>query len=297
MKKLQVVLSLLLVLGLAVPALAEPLTVLTAPTLAVRATTTHTVTLRVTAAAAHGCPNGFTVQWLVVPQAWNGVWPNTGYSQVVLVGHNVPGTPFALLPGGRVDVTIGTAETRPTAAYTPPPAAGALLPGTQYAFRVFANSLTAAYQQSTYSVTVLATTSQTAPEPPGGGKGHGKNKPEGQGEQESQQRHGPGYWKNHAAWTDRPFFGTGKTWGQILGTPPKKGDTYYLLAHKYITAILNIEAGHTPSAAVTAALSHAYAYFTAVTTHPGVKANTEEGKINLQLAAILASWAAGDTTP
>jgi len=75
-----------------------------------------------------------------------------------------------------------------------------------------------------------------------------------------------GYWKNHseewAGLADDPFFNSGKTWLQILQTPPKKGDAYIQLAHQYIAAYLNIQGGASTTAAVDAAMATALTYFT-----------------------------------
>jgi hypothetical protein len=72
-----------------------------------------------------------------------------------------------------------------------------------------------------------------------------------------------GYWKTHseygpapydATWAllpngaDTPFFTSGKTYYEILWTPPK-GNPYYILAHQYIAAQLNFLNGADPTAA------------------------------------------------
>jgi len=75
-----------------------------------------------------------------------------------------------------------------------------------------------------------------------------------------------GYWKNHpSAWDDGikpgdPFFSSGKSWLQVLKTPPK-GNVYYILAHQYIAAQLNILNGADP-AAVQTAIEWAAQFFT-----------------------------------
>lgn len=68
-----------------------------------------------------------------------------------------------------------------------------------------------------------------------------------------------GYWKTHSKYgpakkaddtwnlilptgTDAPFFLSGKTYFQVLGTAPR-GNPYYILAHQYIAAELNFLAG------------------------------------------------------
>ena len=74
-----------------------------------------------------------------------------------------------------------------------------------------------------------------------------------------------GYWKNHAEeWADLAddaFFGSGMTWLGILQTPPKKGNVYIQLAHQYIAAYLNIQAGASTTPAVDAAMATALTYF------------------------------------
>ena len=62
-----------------------------------------------------------------------------------------------------------------------------------------------------------------------------------------------GYWKTHSSYGpapyddtwdlrdggDAPFFGTGKSYYEILWTVPKGGNAYIILAHQYIAAELN----------------------------------------------------------
>jgi cysteine-rich repeat protein len=57
-----------------------------------------------------------------------------------------------------------------------------------------------------------------------------------------------GYWKNHENWPSPheqadTFFNSGKTWIDILKTPPKGGDAYLILAHQYIAYKLNMANG------------------------------------------------------
>jgi hypothetical protein len=77
----------------------------------------------------------------------------------------------------------------------------------------------------------------------------------------------PGYWKTHSregpapyddAWLnlgpmeeDTPFFLSGKTYNEVLWTAPQ-GNAYYILAHAYIAAVLNILNGADPAPASTA---------------------------------------------
>jgi hypothetical protein len=65
-----------------------------------------------------------------------------------------------------------------------------------------------------------------------------------------------GYWKTHSSYGPAPydntwallmpngessiFFLSGQTWYEVLWTAPKKGNAYYVLAHQYIAAKLNL---------------------------------------------------------
>ena len=85
----------------------------------------------------------------------------------------------------------------------------------------------------------------------------------------------PGYWKTHSAegpapfddtWNalangeDTPFFGSGKTYYQALWTAPG-GNAYYILAHAYIAAQLNILNGASVPANVQTAFNTATGLF------------------------------------
>jgi hypothetical protein len=57
-----------------------------------------------------------------------------------------------------------------------------------------------------------------------------------------------GYWKNHEeSWTGSTMpenmFNATQTYLQVLNTPPAGGNAYYILAHQYIAALLNVEVG------------------------------------------------------
>jgi hypothetical protein len=94
----------------------------------------------------------------------------------------------------------------------------------------------------------------------------------------------PGYWKTHSthgpapndeAWfllgdkdgdgvsegADETFFLSGKTYYQVLWTPPSGGNAYYILAHAYIAAKLNILNGATSTTQVNAAITWAETFF------------------------------------
>jgi hypothetical protein len=90
----------------------------------------------------------------------------------------------------------------------------------------------------------------------------------------------PGYWKTHSnhgpapeddAWfnlglagADTTFFLSGKTYYQVLWTPPQ-GNAYYILAHAYIAAKLNILDGASSTPAVDAAITAAETFFNSKT--------------------------------
>ncbi len=88
----------------------------------------------------------------------------------------------------------------------------------------------------------------------------------------------PGYWKTHSkygpapyddTWAligeDTPFFLSGQSWYQVLWTPPAGGNAYYILAHQYIAARLNILNGAASTPAVDDALAWATNFFNTYT--------------------------------
>ncbi|MBY5163313.1 hypothetical protein [Salsipaludibacter albus] len=99
-----------------------------------------------------------------------------------------------------------------------------------------------------------------------------------------------GYWKTHSQQGPAPydadwanlgpmeeqttFFLSGKTWHQTFWTPPA-GNVYYVLAHQYQAATLNVLDGASAPAEVTAALSSAQTLFS--TTTPAQAAGLKGG--------------------
>ncbi len=86
-----------------------------------------------------------------------------------------------------------------------------------------------------------------------------------------------GYWKTHSSYGPAPydetwaligedttFFGSGLSWYQVLWTPPAKGNVYFILAHQYIAAKLNIWNGADGSA-IASYLSWAESFFNTYT--------------------------------
>ena len=71
--------------------------------------------------------------------------------------------------------------------------------------------------------------------------------------------HGKGYWKTHSAYGPAPYDSTWALLGEdstfflsnqsnyeVMWTSPSGGNTYYMLAHQYITTLLNIFSGADP---------------------------------------------------
>jgi hypothetical protein len=85
-----------------------------------------------------------------------------------------------------------------------------------------------------------------------------------------------GYWKTHsqigpapydAAWQNigplqeqSTFFLSGASWYNVFWTAPR-GNPYYILAHQYMAAKLNVLDGAIPTPAVSAAISYAESFF------------------------------------
>ncbi len=88
----------------------------------------------------------------------------------------------------------------------------------------------------------------------------------------------PGYWKTHSkygpapddsTWSllgeDNPFFLSGQTNYQVLWTSPSGGNAYYILAHAYLAAKLNILNGASTTSSVDPAISYAESFFNSYT--------------------------------
>jgi hypothetical protein len=78
-----------------------------------------------------------------------------------------------------------------------------------------------------------------------------------------------GYWKNHTPWPspydpDAPFYLSGSTWMGVFNTTPG-GSGYYILAHQFMAAELNVANGAGTPSGVQAALNDAQAFFAANT--------------------------------
>ncbi len=102
----------------------------------------------------------------------------------------------------------------------------------------------------------------------------------------------PGYWKTHSefgpapyddTWAQLPngasttFYLSGKSYYQVLWTPPQGGNAYYILAHAYIATRLNILNGAATTPAVDTALAGAHAYFSALGPSPAPSGSLRTG--------------------
>lgn len=119
----------------------------------------------------------------------------------------------------------------------------------------------------------------------------------------------PGYWKTHSSYgpapyddtwalvspigEDTPFFDSDKTWYQVLWTAPKKGDTYYILAHAYIAVKLN-ELNGADTSVVASELAQTEIWFDAWTNG---KVPAKDRKAAIENAYILDQYNNGYTGP
>jgi hypothetical protein len=126
-----------------------------------------------------------------------------------------------------------------------------------------------------------------------------------------------GYWKTHShhgpapeddAWfllgdvdgdttsegADENFFISGQTYYQVLWTPPA-GNAYYILAHQYIAAKLNILNGATSTPAVNSAITFAESFFSS--KMPSSSLSKTERKQATDNAATLDKYNNGVTGP
>lgn len=118
-----------------------------------------------------------------------------------------------------------------------------------------------------------------------------------------------GYWKTHskyagakkydATWAligeDTPFFSSGKTWHQAISTSSAGGNAYYILAHQYIAAKLNLAGGTSSTPAVNAAIAGAEAFYATYT--PTSELSKEVRAQAIAYAGTLADYNEGGIGP
>ena len=123
-----------------------------------------------------------------------------------------------------------------------------------------------------------------------------------------------GYWKTHSIygpaahpddnWTapsgsswdtgfnqDSTFYLSGQTYLQVLQTASKGGNPYYILAHQYIAALLNIRAGAATTPEVVAALDYAQTFFNTYTPTSNFSKSVKQAAT--QAAGVLGSYNEG----
>lgn len=120
----------------------------------------------------------------------------------------------------------------------------------------------------------------------------------------------PGYWKTHSMygpapyddnWAQLPdgantsFFVSGQSYYQVLWTPPSGGNAYYILAHAYIAAKLNILNDASSTQAVNAAMAWAETFFNTYT--PLLKLSKTVRDQAISYAGILDSYNNGYIGP
>jgi hypothetical protein len=124
-----------------------------------------------------------------------------------------------------------------------------------------------------------------------------------------------GYWKTHSkygpapsdpAWNnltpsgpDTTFFLSGQTWYQVFNTSSAGGNAYYILAHQYMAARLNILNGASSTSTVNTALAWATTFFNTYTPAQigALKGSTEPRATAIANASTLESFNTGATGP
>ena len=117
-----------------------------------------------------------------------------------------------------------------------------------------------------------------------------------------------GYWKTHSmygpapyddAWAyvgeETPFYLSGQTWYQVLWTEPTGGNAYYILAHQYVAAKLNIFNGASSTSAVDEAIVWAENFFSSKT--PSTTLSRNARRQALSVADLLDDYNNGGIGP
>lgn len=123
----------------------------------------------------------------------------------------------------------------------------------------------------------------------------------------------PGYWKTHSehgpapyddTWAMLPngadtiFFLSEQTYHEVLWTSPRRGNAYYILAHQYIAAELNVLNGAVIPGDVLDAWNEATGLFETYTPHDiGSRQNREVRARFIELASMLDDYNNGVTGP
>jgi hypothetical protein len=117
----------------------------------------------------------------------------------------------------------------------------------------------------------------------------------------------PGYWKTHSKYGPAPYDDTwngmedngfwlsGQTAYQVINTPPKKGNAYYILSFQYIAAYLNNDNGAWVPPDVWEQINWANTFFS--TYRPSDSLTKEERAAAIACASILADYNEGIIGP
>jgi len=119
---------------------------------------------------------------------------------------------------------------------------------------------------------------------------------------------GFGYWKTHSThgpashddnWNqideDAPFFKSGQSYYEVLWTTPSSGNAYYILAHQYIAAELNLLGSAASTTPVDEAIAFAETFFGTKTPTSTLSASQRNDAI--QYASTLNDYNSGVTGP
>lgn len=129
---------------------------------------------------------------------------------------------------------------------------------------------------------------------------------DGDGDGETKCTLTQGYWRNHAgAWPegydpDSSFLGADDTWMEVLETPPR-GNAFYVLAHQYIAARLNVASGASAPSSVETALQDAEQWLKDHIDENGVietaSPGSDDGEDAIDLSKLLESYNEGEIGP
>jgi hypothetical protein len=99
------------------------------------------------------------------------------------------------------------------------------------------------------------------------------------------------------AGADTPFFGTGASYYEVLNTPPRGGNAYYILAHQYIAAELNQLSGATIPPEVLDAFNEASSLLVSYEGTQSIPKRSADRFLAVGLAELLAEYNAGLVGP
>jgi hypothetical protein len=122
----------------------------------------------------------------------------------------------------------------------------------------------------------------------------------------------PGYWKTHSeygpapyddTWSllgdgaDTDFFGTGQTYYEVLWTKPKGGNAYYILAHAYIAAELNLSNGASMPSMIHDAWNQAGVLLEKYGEDSSIPKRSPDRNLAIELAEMLTAYNNGYVGP